>query len=578
MSKRLAAVGGGVLALGLGACGGRAEEPKRGLPVEGQQRGGTLRVLANSDVDHIDPGQAYYQFTYEITYATQRPLYSYRPDDPRTPVADLAAGPPQISADGKTVTVKVRRNVRFSPPVNRVVTSRDVKYALERGFLPSVANGYSPSYFGDLQGRDAFEQRRAPEIAGLQTPDDSTLVMRFDRPTGPTAAKALVLPASAPVPVEYARRFDRGSTSTYGMHQVATGPYMIANDAKGRLTGYRPGRSITLVRNPSWDGKAQGDYRPAYVDRIEFTIGADPNVFGRQVLAGRNLINGDTIPGGIVKLAARRHRDQITFTPLGNRYIALNTSVPPFDDVNVRRAVVAAMDRTRLQLTRGGRAVGDIATHFVPPGAPGFEAAGGMQGPELDFLAEPRGDPTLARAYLRKAGYPEGRYNGRPILMVGTNADPASRTAQVALDQLRRLGFEVNFRSVSQDTMYTAFCNVPRKRVHVCPNVGWVPDFNDGYAYLYATFNGNAIEEVNNTNWPQLDDPKINAAMDRAALIKDDDERAEAWGRIDHMITEQAPAVPWLWDKQANIASRNVQGVIAQWNASWDLSFTSIKR
>jgi peptide/nickel transport system substrate-binding protein len=162
--------------------------------------------------------------------------------------------------------------------------------------------------------------------------------------------------------------------------------------------------------------------------------------------------------------------------------------------------------------------------------------------------------------------------------MVGTNADPASRTAQVALDQFRRLGFEVNFRSVSQDTMYTAFCNVPRKRVHVCPNVGWLPDFNDGYAYLYATFNGNAIEEVNNTNWPQLDDPRINAAMDRAALIKDDDERAEAWGRIDRMITEQAPAIPWLWDKQANIASRNVQGVIAQWNAQWDLSFTSIKR
>src|SRR5262245_54744851 len=43
-------------------------------------RGGTITVLSAGDVDHIDPGQAYYSFSYEITYATQRPLLSYKPD------------------------------------------------------------------------------------------------------------------------------------------------------------------------------------------------------------------------------------------------------------------------------------------------------------------------------------------------------------------------------------------------------------------------------------------------------------------------------------------------------------------
>ena len=52
------------------------------------QRGGTITVLSAGDVDHIDPGAAYYSFTYEITYATQRPLLAYKPSsvkaDPRS--------------------------------------------------------------------------------------------------------------------------------------------------------------------------------------------------------------------------------------------------------------------------------------------------------------------------------------------------------------------------------------------------------------------------------------------------------------------------------------------------------------
>ena len=43
------------------------------------------------------------------------------------------------------------------------------------------------------------------------------------------------------------------------------------------------------------------------------------------------------------------------------------------------------------------------------------------------------------------------------------------------------------------------------------------------------------------------------------------------------MIMEQAPAIPWIWDNQANIQSADVAGVINMFNANWDLSFTSLK-
>ena len=46
---------------------------------------------------------------------------------------------------------------------------------------------------------------------------------------------------------------------------------------------------------------------------------------------------------------------------------------------------------------RGGKFIGDIPTHFLPPGIPGFEEAGGLEGPGFDFLKNPRGDMTARR-------------------------------------------------------------------------------------------------------------------------------------------------------------------------------------
>ena len=59
----------------------------------------------------------------------------------------------------------------------------------------------------------------------------------------------------------------------------------------------------------------------------------------------------------------------------------MNTKLAPFDDVNVRRAVAAGIDREAMRRARGGDAVADIATHFIAPGTPGFREAGGAAGP-----------------------------------------------------------------------------------------------------------------------------------------------------------------------------------------------------
>src|SRR5919202_2495221 len=72
------------------------------------KRGGKITMLAAGDVDFIDPGRTYYSFAFAFMNALHRTLYSYKPDSTDTPIPDLAASQPQVSADGKTVTVKIR--------------------------------------------------------------------------------------------------------------------------------------------------------------------------------------------------------------------------------------------------------------------------------------------------------------------------------------------------------------------------------------------------------------------------------------------------------------------------------------
>jgi peptide/nickel transport system substrate-binding protein len=558
-----------VLGLGSAGCGG--------------EHGGTLVALWAGDTDSIDPGITYTQAGTQIVRATQKMLYRPKVDDATETEPDLAATGPQISPDACRVTVKLKRRVRYSPPVSREVTSADVKYAVERGFFASINNGYAGVYFGGLRGAKLGAEP-GTRIPGITTPDDHTIAFELERQHGSSRcaggvlAAALSMPLSAPVPQEFAKRFDAKPSSTYGTHQVATGPYMIENDASGRAVGYEPGRRIRLVRNPNWN--PQLDTRPAYLDEIEIREGNDDAaLMSRRILEGENMINGDQPPPpAILQSALAERRDQIQLVPSGAaRWIAMNTTIPPFDDIDVRRGVIAGFNREAMRLTNGGEVSGDIPTHFLPPGIRGFDEAGGLDGHGVDFMSRPAGDLQLAADYFRRAGFPSGSYQGNEtFLMVGENVGVGADAALVAQQQFSKLGFHVRLRQVSLTTMFAKFCGVPSAAVAICPNVGWLKDFADPQTFLDPTFNGDHILQTGNANWSQLDDRRLNERMHRATLLTDPLERARAWAGIDDAITRRAAAIPWLWPKLANIHSENVVGTIDEDNATWSLAHTRI--
>jgi peptide/nickel transport system substrate-binding protein len=582
----------GVAVLALAACGSSSSSSSGNASITvaggiqtpatesltGGKKGGTLTVLNHEDFEHIDPGQSYFSIDYEAVYATNRPLYTYKPNTFKESTPDLAEGPPQISSDAKTVTVHIRKGVRFGPPVNREVTSADVAYALDRGANPNVANPYFLAYFSPIEG--ASKASGGP-IPGIKTPDKYTIVLHLDEPKGQIVANALVLPVSAPVPEEYAKKYDAKKPSEYGNYQVATGPYMWKANSAGKVlgVGYQPGKSATLVRNPNWNPST--DFRPAYLDQINIQIGGDPNVIGRQVLEGSSTVQNDTPSNSVVKLAYEKFRPQLLISPgAGDHYVAINNSYGPFKNVNLRKAYWAALDREAMDKARGGQLVTNVMTHFIYPEIPGFEEAGGLAGPRVDYNEHPQGDIAVAEKYIKLAGYPSGKYTGSATLqVVGSTGSPATEDAQIANHALTSIGFKTKLTLVDQSVMYSKYCGVVSEKIDVCPNVGWIADFGDPQSVLSVPFDGDYIvTNGTNSNWGLVDNPTINKAMKSAESVVGNQARANAWAKIDEELVADAAAVPYDWDKQPVIEAANVAGVGDVWNVgSWDYNYTSLK-
>lgn len=534
-----------------------------------QHMGGTLNLISAEGWEHLDPGASYFQIDYLIEYATQSPLYM---DDPTTEQEKplLADGMPTISPDGKTVTVHIKSGWKWSPPLNRPITSADVAYAFQRDFNPNVTNAYASGYYPIVGAAAA----KGKPISGISTPNATTIVFHLTKPFGRTFVASLTLPGSAPVPESVAGPMDKSSPSGYDSNptkQAFSGPYMIKS--------YSPGRQIVLVRNPNWSRSVDG-FRPAYADKIVWNAGADPTVASQQTLNSPNLLMADGPPSAKLQEAYQSKKTQLSIAPLGIYYAALNTTVPPFNNVNLRKAAIAAQDREAYLRVRGGKLVGTVATHFIYPEVPGFQQAGGYKGFGEDFVSHPTGDMKVACKYMALAGYKNCKYTGKygqygSVLIVGANSDPGPQEMQIVQSGLSALGFKTTIKAVPQQTMYSKFCGYVKAHVNVCPTAGWIEDFPDPYAALFVPFSGESIIPVNNSNWGVLNDPKVNKAIDDAAAITNLTKRYQAFAQADKMIVDDAAAIPEIWSQNALVEGSSVHGVLDRWNDDWDLSFSS---
>ena len=179
------------LVLALSACGGSSSSSgssgggtsttsstlKPALTGAGQvldngKMGGTLNVFQHEDFQHLDPGESYFALDYAVLYVTQAPLYIFAPNSSTNIIPDLASGMPILSDGGRTVTVHIKPNVHFSPPVNRAVTSADVGLRNRPRGQPQRRESVFPFVLLLHQGRGQGDGRPDPGYFDAESDDD----------------------------------------------------------------------------------------------------------------------------------------------------------------------------------------------------------------------------------------------------------------------------------------------------------------------------------------------------------------------------------------------------------------------
>jgi len=251
------------------------------------RRGGVFRTALDDFglSDGFDPTGEYNSVAFNSFNALLRTLMATRHiggTDGNKLYPDLAAGMPTVSGDGLTYTVKLKPNVKFGPPVNRVITSRDVEYAFERINTKSLVAQYGTYYCGVIRGMDCAAAKVQP-VGGIGTPDATTIVFHLEKPTGDFLYR-LAMPATAPVPQEVGKCFTKAGD--YGRFVISSGPYMIKGadqlDASScqslkPISGFDPSKKLIMVRNPSYDQAS---------DNLTFRLKLKPNVSSRPQING----------------------------------------------------------------------------------------------------------------------------------------------------------------------------------------------------------------------------------------------------------------------------------------------------
>ena len=296
-------------------------------------------------------------------------------------IPDLAEAEPQVSADGKTYTFKIRPGVKFSPPVDREVTAQDVLYAFKRIGTPSLVAQYG-YYYNVVEGMAEFTEKGGlsakgkNEISGISVPDDRTIVFKLTEPTGDFLFR-VGMPATGPIPEEVAGCFTKAGE--YGRFLISSGPYMMEgsdnlNAASCKelkpLAGFNPNQHLRLVRNPNYDEATDTkEARENFFDRFEMTLNTNAQDIFDRVKSGQLDFAYSTEPPEVIRDYTQNEDLKRNYhTDPGDRtwYITMNLTQPPFDDIHVRKAMNWVMDKEGLRRAWGGSVKGEIAQHIVP--------------------------------------------------------------------------------------------------------------------------------------------------------------------------------------------------------------------
>jgi peptide/nickel transport system substrate-binding protein len=515
------------------------------------KKGGTIKIANSGDWDTLDPGETYYGYSWNLLRLYGRSLLMFRPAPGAAGnelVPDLAEGLGVPSEGGKVWTYKLRKGVKYEDGTE--VKAADVKHAVLRSTdKQTFPNG--PAYFEaflDLPAgyQGPYKSKGVDTTSAIETPDDYTIVFKLKQPFGGFDYLAQL---SQTVPVPEAK--DTGAK--YKEHVISTGPYKFGTNEIGK--------GFTLVRNDQWD-QATDPIRKALPDSYEVTLNVNADDIDNQVIAGTYHID---VAGTGVQAAAisrvltdpalKANADSPTIARLW--YTSISSQVPPLDNIECRKAIMFAADRTAYQTAYGGPvAGGEIATTILPPQIPGYE--------KFDLFpagADNKGDVAKAKEALTACGQPNGFETNIAYRAERPKEKAAAEGLQQALD---RVGIKLTLKPYPQGDYFSQYAGNPpfvrANKLGLSLN-GWGADWNDGFGFLSQIVDSRVIRETGGSSNVSVRIPEVDQMLDQALAETDKTKRELLWAQIDRRVMQDAVILPGVYAKSLLVRPKGLTNV-----------------
>ena len=539
-----------------------AAPPDRGDPAK------LLRVVIPVAETGFDPQATSDFYSGHVERAIFETLYVYDYlARPYRMVPNLAAAMPEISADGRVLTLRVRRGVYFADdPVfkgaRRELTAEDVVYSWKRLLDPRVRSPYLWYLDGKLQGAAPVLQAAKAagrldydaEIPGLRAVDRYTVRVELNEPDYVLQGYMSHV-AMAVVAREVIEAY--GDASGWAMaNPVGTGAF--------RLAEWRRGQKITLVANPNYRDvrfpaaaadagdagivAALGGKALPRVGRVEISVIEESNPLllafdSRELdytnvppdLAARVLDRDARLDPRYAASGVRLHR--ATQPSLAYTYFNMDDDVvggfAP-ERVALRRAIALAFDTDELiRVWYQGQAI--RATQPIPP-----QVAGHTPGVALREAY----DPALARALLDRFGYRDRdgdgfreRPDGRPLALTMASATAARDRERDELWKKNMTAIGVKLDFLKQK--WPDLLKMGRAGKLQMWSVGWITQYGEGDAFMQLLYGPN----VGQSNYARFRLAEYDALYRRSKALPDGPERNAVYRALAEIVANYKPWV-----------------------------------
>ncbi len=448
------------------------------------------------------------------SFDAARPVYNQLVEFERgtTKVVPSLAESWTVSEDGKEITFKLRKGVKFHSGVNGFTPTRDfnaddVLFSFERQWKPEnpyhKVTGGAYDYFNDMSMPDLLKS--------IDKVDDYTVKFVLTEPNSPMLAN-LAMDFGTITSKEYADfLLKKGTPEQYDQIPVGTGPFSFVNYQKDAVIRYKA--------NPAYFAG-----KPA-LDNLVYAITPDPTARYAKLKKGECHVMIAPNPADIAGLKTDPVVNLISQPGLNIGYLSFNTQKPPFDKKEVRQAFNMAIDKAAI-IKDVYQGAGQGAINPIPPTIWSYNK---------DVKDYPY-DPEKAKQMLADAGVTTPLDIDLWWMPVQRPYNPnAKRIAEIMQADLAKIG--VNAKLVSYE--WGEYRKRLQQGEHMTGQLGWTGDNGDPDNFFFLL--GCAAARPGGQNLSKWCNKEFDDLINKAKTISDVAERTKLYEQAQVIVKEEAP-------------------------------------